>query len=82
MNATKFRELSLSNQSLFLWEQGVHLCSKKAPLFLVHLYAIKNFYVEVYFSYNLCRIERIHVLDGSAGLDTYLLDIPMPANLN
>jgi len=82
MNATQFSKLSLSHQSSYLWEKGVHLCSRKDALYLVHLYAFHNFYVEVFFSYKLCRIESIRVLDSTKGLDTYLLELPMPGYLS
>ena len=82
MNATQFSKLSLCHQSSFLWEKGIHLCSRKDTLYLVHLYAFQNFYVEVFFSYKLCRIESICVMDSTEGLDTYLLDLPMPGYLS
>lgn len=82
MNAAQFKNLSLSHQSSFLWEKGVHLCSRKDPLYLVHLYAFQSFYVEVYFSYGLCRIENINVMDNTEGLEAYLLDLPMPGYLS
>lgn len=82
MDSVQFQKLSLSNKSHFLWEKGIHLCSRQDPLFLVHLYAFRNFYVEVRFSHQLCRVEHIGVLESTEDLQVFLNDLPMPGFLS
>ena len=81
MDSLKFKRLSLSSKSSFLWEKGVFLCSKQDPLYLIHLYAFDNFYVEVCFSHQLCRVEQMSVIENTNDLEPYLLDMPMPGFL-
>lgn len=81
MSPVHFKKLSLSAQSALLWQEGTHLCSKETSLYLVHLYAMRNFYVEVSFSYELCRVEKIRVISKTHELEQYLQDIHLPGGI-
>ncbi len=81
MTPLDFKNLSPSNQSSFLRTKGNLLCSRKTSFFAIRLYAIYQFYVEVYFTYDMDRIEHIHVIEEYDKLDVYLPGISLPSDL-
>ncbi|HAA11544.1 MAG TPA: hypothetical protein DCE41_07530 [Cytophagales bacterium] len=81
MKAATFSHLSLSNQSNHLWRDGELLAARETDLFVVHLYSVFYFLVEVVFLKKNGRIEVIRIMDPKDGLQEYSDMVDLPAEL-
>lgn len=78
MTRSSFNNLSLTNKSNFLWSEGEHLFTRVEHGYLIKLYALYGFFVEVKYSPPDMHIEKITVLDSNQYLEKYLSDINLP----
>lgn len=81
MTPNHFNCLSLSSKSAKLRTEGTFLCSRNTHFYTVNLYTVHEFYVEVYFTYDMERIEHIKVLEEKSKLEQYLPQIDLPIDL-
>ncbi|MEL6535715.1 MAG: hypothetical protein AAFQ98_09905 [Bacteroidota bacterium] len=81
MKAATFSHLSLSNQSNHLWRDGELLAIRETNLFVVHLYSVFHFLVEVVFLKRNGRIEVIRIMDPKDTLEDYSEMVELPEGL-
>jgi len=81
MKAATFSHLSLSNQSNLLWRDGELLAVREADLFVIHLYSVFHFLVEVVFLKRSRRIEVIRIMDPKDTLEDYIDMVDLPEGL-
>lgn len=81
MQIERFKRLSLSVQSSYLFIEGEHICTSTNEYYVCKLYTLYGRLIEV----KLCRIkkqvETISVLDHYSNVDRYLDQIMLPKEI-
>ncbi len=77
----KFKKLSLSVQSAYLWTDGEIISTNYMGNAMFLLYAMYGHMVEVKLKRNSKQIEAITILDFHANLDRYLDKIELPEEI-
>jgi hypothetical protein len=67
----EFAELPLREQAQYLWDQGNFLVSRTDDTFTFSLYAVDNFFVEVWYDADQ-EISQVIVLEHLSSLEAYL----------
>jgi hypothetical protein len=67
----EFRKLTIFRQVEMLFEKGHHVFSRIYLFYNVHLYAISEFYAEIWYRQADNKIDRVIILDPSDVLDLY-----------
>gem|GEM_PF-933555 len=75
MQFAEFKMLSLPVQAHIVCEQGVLLCERLEDQYLVALYQVEAFYVEVYYRQPDQEIERFRSFHSTDLLEPYLSQI-------
>ncbi len=75
MNMIEFNTLPLQYRAQFIWDTGVFLVSRQTDKHVVHLYHMKDFFVEVYFSIKNEGVDMISSFKSTIQLDPYLEQI-------
>ncbi len=81
MTTTKFRNLSMSIQSSYLWISGEYLGKIDDNSTTFILYALYGFFVEVEFAPDSDQVENIKILDADQVIKKYLNQITLPEKL-
>jgi len=71
VKSTDFRKLTVFKQVELLFEQGHHVLSRVYLFYNVHLYALQDFYTEIWYRQADNKIDRVIVLDLSDVVDLY-----------
>ena len=71
MKSDDFRKLTIFRQVELLFEQGHHMLSRIYLFYNVHLYAISEFYAEIWYRQADNKIDRVIILEPSDVLDLY-----------
>lgn len=72
MTEYKFQKLSEVEQAKVLEQKGVLIAERPDLFYHIHLYALNNFYVEVYHHAHFNVPVRINTFNDVALLDPYL----------
>ncbi len=75
MTLDEFDALSADEQMVCWTMQGRYLASRYVSQYVVKLYAISTFYVEVWHNINTNQVEQLLSFSVSMALDVYLTDI-------
>jgi hypothetical protein len=81
MQIKRFRKLSLSIQSDYLWTDGELICTNINERSILMLYALYGSLIEVKLQRLGQRVETIKILDDHANVDRYLDDIMLPREI-
>jgi len=80
MNCATFKNLHQRRQAEHLAQHGHALAERTEDSFRLSLYAVENFYAEVWRSAGEEAILFIHVFEQPSGLSDYLADIKLSFN--
>ena len=81
MTCTTFKNLHQRRQAEHLAQHGHPLAERTEDSFCLSLYAVGNFYAEVWRSVGDEAILFIHVFEQPSGLSDYLALVRLPAGL-
>jgi hypothetical protein len=68
----QFAELTIPEQAQYLWDNGDYLLTRKGERSTSVLYAVDNFFVEVWYDEESSEITEIVSIDNFIRLDAYL----------
>lgn len=71
INRDSFEKLSPSSKSSYLWTHGELIFTRMHSGSFIKLYALFDFFVEVYYDTLSLQIEKIVGLDRKAKMDVY-----------
>lgn len=77
VNIYQFNALSDSGKAQTALEHGINLKTRKDEGFIINLYSLNNFYVEVWYNENSNRIDRIISFNSIDQLGPYIDDIDL-----
>ena len=72
MTKKEFEEMSLLEQGMILIGSGKHLTQVKKENYLLNLYSIEDFFVEVYYSLLSDKIDKIETMIDLSKIDQYI----------
>ncbi|WP_460571812.1 hypothetical protein [Flaviaesturariibacter terrae] len=72
MQFAEFKLLSLPVQAHIICEQGVLLCERREDDYLIALYSLDSFYVEVYYRLPSEEVEKFRSFHSTDLLEPYL----------
>jgi hypothetical protein len=72
MMREEFKEMSLAEQGMILISQGKHLTQMKKDNYLINLYSVNDFFVEVYYFIPQNQISKIEIVDDLSRIDQYI----------
>lgn len=75
MKMDEFQSLSQKEQISILYQQGIYIGKKKAGTFIVLLYQLDSFYIEIAYASYRRSIRTIKYSDNTSILDPYLEQI-------
>jgi len=78
MNLCVFKKLPMGQQAACLASRGNFLAERAEDSFRLHLYALGDFYAEVWRVRDEDHILFIHLFQQPAGLNEYLAKIRLP----
>ncbi|QDA61284.1 hypothetical protein [Hymenobacter jejuensis] len=78
MRLTVFKKLNMRQQASCLCQQGHFLAERKQDSFRLQLYALGDFYAEIWRVHDDEHILFIHLFQHPAGLVPYLEKITLP----
>lgn len=78
LSVREFELLSLADQVAYIRADGHYLHYRIKGWCKINLYWLGNFYVEVWYLYNLQDIGLIRAFTKTTCLDPYLLDLTVP----
>ncbi|RYD91511.1 MAG: hypothetical protein EOP50_14165 [Sphingobacteriales bacterium] len=76
MHFAEFKLLSLPVQAHIICEQGVFLCERREDQYLIALYGVDSFYVEVYYRLPDEEIEKFRSFHSTDLLEPYITGLP------
>ena len=77
-----FASLSDEDKNKYLFSNGTLLYSRQEPKFIICLYAVEGFYVEVFYHIKSNEINYMRSFTCSSYLDPYLKNIDISGLLN
>jgi len=77
MTLEEFGQLPVDEQAQYVWDRGRYLMNREGQRTLANLYAVSNFYVEVWYDRVSNSITAITCFDDVSKLDTYLNGISL-----
>ena len=72
MTSKEFEEMSLIEQGMTLIGRGKHITQIKKEDLLLNLYSVEDFFVEIYYSILLDKIESIEIINDLSRIDQYI----------
>lgn len=75
VSKAEFQKCRLTARKRLLQEAGVHIASRYYRSYAVHLYAVNNFYVELWIRMDFDEICWIEVADSDNVADNYSGDL-------
>ena len=79
MKKDNFEKLSMAEQGMALISEGKHITQIKKENYLINLYSIDDFFVEVYYSVIDNHIDKIEIMTDLSKIDLYI-DEKRPAD--
>lgn len=68
----QFMHLKRDQQESLVYDEGVFIALRQEPEFIIHLYQLETFYVELYFHQLVKAPVSIRTFSNTMGLDPYL----------
>lgn len=81
MQIERFKRLSLSVQSSYLFIEGEHICTSTKVSSVCKLYTLYGHLIEVKLCQEKKQVETIRVLNHHANIDRYLDQIVLPKEI-
>lgn len=75
MNFYEFEGLLLDTKKEIVWEDGTFLFERYDGIYKIHLYALYDFYAEIWFVNQSNSIECVNEFKDDKNLDIYVKDI-------
>jgi hypothetical protein len=72
MTFDHYKHLSAVEQASVLWEKGIQIGKRSEPSFIILLYQIEDFYVEMYLHKEENTVTRIRSFKSTGQLRPYL----------
>jgi len=72
MDNYEFNLLSIGDQTGYTWEHGTYLAHRRETHFVINLYSVNNFFVEVWFNPEEIKINKIRSFKSRKCLEPYL----------
>lgn len=72
MDNCEFNFMPLKEQAQYTWEHGIHLANRKESHFVINLYSVDKFFVEVYYNPEEICINKIRSSKSRNCLEPYL----------
>jgi len=72
MSEDDFKEMSILERGMIVMKQGNHLSQVKRDEYLLNLYSVNDFFVEVYYSVIKNEIEKIDIVSDLSRIDLYI----------
>jgi hypothetical protein len=77
MTKEEFKKMKLPGRYSCLKNAGVHLASREFSGYFVHLFALHNFYVEVWILIGLGQIRWIEIQENQSQIDLYVAKLDL-----
>lgn len=78
MKLEEFKYMEKESKKQLLFDNGTYLCSRNEPDYLIELYQIDSFYVEVFYTNHKKTIIYLRAFSNFSDLDPYLVQIKLP----
>ena len=75
MTLLSFHRLAPLEQQDHVLNTGTHLMTRQEPKYLINLYAVDGFYVELFFYRKHSQAVKINAFESTSLLESYLDDI-------
>lgn len=72
ISKTKFQKLSLNAKGEWVFQEGQYIGMREYYNYSINLYTLYDFFVEVWYSPDENKIEKIEVLESEKTLDLYI----------
>jgi len=72
MSRDDFNGKSILERGMIVMKQGNHLSQVKKDEYLLNLYSLNDFFVEVYYSVIKNEIEKIDIVSDLSRIDLYI----------
>jgi len=72
ISKTKFRQLSIKQKGEYVFQEGDYIGLREYYNHRINLYSLFDFFVEVWYSPGINKIEKIEVLESEKTLDLYI----------
>lgn len=72
MTREDFKALALAEQGMVIINRAKHLTQIKHGNQLLNLYSLDDFFVEVYYSIESDKIDRIEIMNDLSRIDDYI----------
>ena len=77
MNNYEFNVLKTNEQAAYTWKHGTYLAARNEKYFVINLYHVDKFYVEVWFNHEEICISKIRSFKSMKCLEPYLENISL-----
>ena len=78
MDVNKFENLNKSERYKILKNQGVFLASRRFESYVVSLFSINDFYVELWKRIGLNYVDYVEIVKEQKKIDSYLDNLDLP----
>ncbi|MBI9055073.1 MAG: hypothetical protein JEY96_14720 [Bacteroidales bacterium] len=82
MSKDDFKEMTILEQGMIVMQEGNHLTQVKKGDYLLNLYSVGDFFVEVYYSLIKNEIEKIDVITDLSRIDLYIDEKMNPKSIS
>lgn len=72
MTQDNFKKMSIADQGMLLMSEGTHLSQIQRGDFLLNLYSVQDFFVEVYYSRLSDKIVKMEIMTDLSRVDQYI----------
>ncbi len=72
LTMAQFNSMELGDQEAFVSGRGVLIAMRQEPEFVIRLYQLENFYVELFFHQISRQAVAVRSFSDAAGLDAYV----------
>ena len=80
MTLYSYKLSSKAEKAICLWQNGVFIADRKDGNYLILLYQLHNFYVEIWYLNNVNKIDRTRTFSSTEPLKPYLDQIDISAS--
>lgn len=72
MNKDEFDKMTLAEKGMVIMNSAKHLTQVKQESYLLNLYSLNDFFVEVYYSTVKNKIDKIDIINDLSRIDLYI----------
>lgn len=73
-----FKKLSQKQQLDLLCYEGIYLCSRQEPEFMIDLYQIDSYYIEAFYHRKTKKVISLRSFDSTNLLNSYFVNSSIP----